>query len=137
MYCTVCLPIDYSTLLRKVTLGCSPRKTFVQGTLVGPLASWNSYLYVTCIARPGWKLKNCGIALLHDPRQRRKPGDARRSNLVSRRLQNKSEGVTSLRPGRLASGATQGNREAKNSSQLHLTAEGNPTCCQAVAVWPS
>ena len=137
MYYTECLPLNCSTLLRKATLGCLPKKTFVQGTFVGPLASWNSYLHITCIARLGLKLKSCGIALLHDPIQRRKPGDARRSNLVSRRLQNNSESVTSPRPGQLASSAMQGNPDAKNSSQLHLTVEGNLTCCQAIAVWPS
>ena len=72
MYYAECLPLNCVTLLRKATLGCLPRKTFVQETLVGPLACWNSYLHVTCIARPELKLKNCGIALLPDPRQRRK-----------------------------------------------------------------
>ncbi len=36
---TTCLPCNYSTLLRKVTLGCLPRETAVQRTYVRPLAS--------------------------------------------------------------------------------------------------
>ncbi len=54
--------IGLLTLLRKVTLGCLPRKTFVQRMLVRPLASWNSYLHVTCITEPGLELEklwNC------------------------------------------------------------------------------
>ncbi len=73
MYYMGRLPLNCSTLLRKVTLGCLPRKTLVQGTFVSPLASWNSYLHVTCIAGPGLKLKTCGVALLHNTMPRRKP----------------------------------------------------------------
>ncbi len=91
-----CLSRDYSSLLRKVTLGCLPRKTVVQRTFVSPLASWNRYLHVTCIARPGLKLKNCGIALLYDAMPRSRAGDARHLNSVSRHLQNNSECVTPL-----------------------------------------
>ncbi len=68
-----CLPLNCVTLVRKAALGCLPRKTLVQGTLVGPLARWNSYLHVTCIARPELKLKDCGIALLHATMPHRKP----------------------------------------------------------------
>ncbi len=39
MYYKECLPQDRSTLLRKATLGSLPRKTRVQGTFGGPLAS--------------------------------------------------------------------------------------------------
>ena len=80
------------------------------------------------------KLWNC---LTKRPRTVQTPGDATHSNLVSRCLQNNSEGVTPPCPGRLDRSATQGNPEAKNSLQPHLTAEGNPTCCRAVSVWPS
>ncbi len=62
MYCTKCLPLDCVMLLRKATLGCLPRKTLVQGTLFGPLASWNSYLHITCITQTGIEVKeewNC------------------------------------------------------------------------------
>ena len=124
-------------LLRKDTLGCLPRKTFVQGIFVSPLASWNSYLHVTCITRPGLKLEKLWNCLTKRPRAVQMPRDATHSNSVSRRLQNNNKSVTSPCPGQLARGATQGNPEAKNSSQLHLTAEGNPTCCRALAVWPS
>ncbi len=61
MYAT-CLPCNCSTLLRKATLGCLPRKTFVQRTYVRPLASLTSCLHVICIPKPGlkWeKLWNC------------------------------------------------------------------------------
>ncbi len=105
------------------------------------LARWpvrlSDYLHVTCIVRPGLKLETLGITLLDDAIQRRKPGDTTRSNLVSRRLQNNSERVTSLRPCRLADDATQGNPKAINRSQLYLTSEGNLTCCPAAVVWPS
>ncbi len=137
MYYTKCLPLHCSMLLRKDTSGCLPRKTFVQETFVSPLASWNSYLPVTCIIRPELKLKSCGITLLHHPIQRRRPETPRIRIWFPDVCKNNSEGVTSPRPGQLARGAMQGNPEAKNSSQLHLTAEGNPTCCRAVAVWPS
>ena len=59
---TTCLPCNYSTLLRKVTPGCLPRKTLVQRIYVRPLASLTSYLHVTCNPKPGLKLEklwNC------------------------------------------------------------------------------
>ncbi len=71
MYYMKYLPFDCSMLLRKVTLGCLPRRTLVQGTFISPLASWNNYLHVTCVTGPELKLKNCGIALSTDPVQYR------------------------------------------------------------------
>ncbi len=41
---TTGLPYACSTLLRKITLGCLPRKTSVQRTYARPLASLTSYL---------------------------------------------------------------------------------------------
>ncbi len=57
MYYTECLPLNFSALLRKATLGCLLRKTFLQRIFFSPLANWNSYLHVTCIARPALELE--------------------------------------------------------------------------------
>ncbi len=78
------------------------------------------------------KLWNC---LTKRPRTVQTPGDAIHSNSISRRLQNNSEHLTSPCLGRLARGATQRNPEAKNSLQLHLTAEGTHflSSCRGVA----
>ncbi len=100
MYAT-CLPYTHSTFLRKVTLGCLPRKTSVQRTYVRPLVSLNSYLHVTCVSKPGSKFEKLWNCLTKRPRTVQMLGDAIRSNSISRRLQNSSERVTPLTwPGR-------------------------------------
>ncbi len=46
MYYVECLPLSCAMLLRKTTLGCLPRKTLLQGTLVGQLEQLSArYLY--------------------------------------------------------------------------------------------
>ena len=99
---TTCLPCNCSTLFRKVTLGCLPRKTSAQRTYVRPLASLTSYLpFLPVFPNQDWSWKSCEIALPNDPVQSRRRETPYVRLQISRRLQNSSERVIPLTwPGR-------------------------------------